>query len=50
VLRFGLVRRVLLLSGLLLAAVVAAADQKSTPLAVAREEAESNVKSPAGRA
>jgi hypothetical protein len=49
-LRFGLVRRFFVLAGLLLAAVAAAADRGPTPLAVAREEAESNVKSPAGRA
>ncbi len=49
-LRFAFVRRILVLAGLLLATGSAVADQGSTPLAVAREEAESNVKSPAGRA
>ncbi len=38
-----------MLTGVLFAAAAAIADQKSTPLAVAREEAESNAKSPAGR-
>ncbi len=47
-LRFAFVRRILVFAGLLFAAA-AIADQKATPVEVARSEAESNVKSPAGR-